>query len=409
MSTTTATARAVEPRESPPYPLGPPERLDLAPGYGPLLAAPRMTRVRMPYGGDAWLAVRYEHVREVMSCPHITRELVAAPEALPRRLPEPPPGGSIMTMDGAEHARLRRLVNKAFTARRIEAMRADVQRLVDGLLDGMEAAGPPVDLVEALAVPLPVRVICALMGIPADDHERFRSFTETIMGAAASGPDAVRTAMGDFFAYFSELIAQRRAEPTDDLLGGLVLARDKEDRLSEQELVWLGIALLIGGHETTLNQIANFSYTLLTHPEALEDLRAHPEITPRAVEELLRYIPTGAGSARAHIATDDVELGGVTVRAGEGVVVDLGAANFDAAVFAQPHRLDLRREPNHHLAMGHSSHFCLGAQLARMELSITLTSLLRRFPGLRLAIPVEELQWNSTGLIRGLARLPVAW
>lgn len=392
-----------------PYPLGEPHRLDPDPAHRELLGRDELTRVRLPHGGEAWLAVRYDHVREALASPVISRGLAAGNPDLPRLMPEPPPAGTIMTLDGAAHTRVRRLAAKAFTARRIEGMRGEIQGFVDELVDAMDAAGPPADLVSQVAVPLPLRVICTLLGVPLADRTHFRAFTEKVMGTTAFGSDEVRTAMADFFGYFAGLVAGRRAAPTDDLLGALVLARDEEDRLDEQELIWLGVALLIGGHETTLNQIANFVYVLLDHPEQLADLRAHPEIAPRAVEELLRFVPTGAGSAHASIATEDVELGGVTVRKGEGVVVDLGAANYDPRVFRDPYRLDLRREPNHHLALGYSAHFCLGAQLARVELELALTTLLRRFPGLRLAVPAGELEWNTGGLIRGLRRLPVTW
>jgi cytochrome P450 len=392
-----------------PYPLGEPYRLELDPAYQDLLGGDELTRVRLPFGGTSWLAVRYDHVREALASPTLSRTLAAGNPDLPRQMPEPPPPGAIMALDGEEHTRLRRLVGKAFTARRIEGMRDEIQRLVDELIDTMAATGSPADLVSHVAVPLPLRVICNLLGVPVEDQEHFRSFTEKVMGTTAFGSEEVQTAMAEFFGYLAKLVAERRASPTDDLLSALVLARDEDDRLSEQELVWLGVALLIGGHETTLNQIANFTYVLLNHPEQLAEFRAHPEIAPRAIEELLRFVPTGAGSAHATIATEDMVLGGVTVHKGEGVVVDLAAANYDPRVFRDPQRLDLRREPNHHLALGHSAHFCLGAQLARVELQLVFTTLLRRFPDLRLAVPADELEWNTGGLIRGLKRLPVAW
>ncbi|WP_326691138.1 MULTISPECIES: cytochrome P450 [unclassified Streptomyces] len=391
------------------YPLGEPTRLDLHPGYASLLAEAPMIRVNMPHGGTAWLATGYEAVREVMSSPAVSRAAAAENPGIPRLLPEPPPAGTIMTIDPPEHSRLRRLVSKAFTARRVEAMRPRIQKAVDELLDGMARDGAPADLVRHLAVPLPVRVICEIMGVPVEDEKHFRAFTEGIMGTTAFDSDEVKAAMGSFFGYFAQLIAERRANPTDDLLGALVTARDDEDSLSEQELVWLGVALLIGGHETTLNQITNFAYVLLGEPERAQELREHPELMPRAVEELLRYVPTGAGSAFASLVTEDTVLHGVPVAAGEAVIVDLGAANRDPAAFGHPDELDFHRETNHHLAMGHGAHFCLGAQLARMELQIALGTLLDRFPGLRLAVPEEGLSWRSGSLIRGLEELPVAW
>lgn len=409
--TTTGPQPPAARREQPPlaYPLGEPTRLDLHPGYARLLAESPLTRVTMPHGGTAWLATGYEAVREVMSSPAVSRAAAAENPAIPRLLPEPPPAGTIMTLDPPEHSRLRRLVSKAFTARRVEAMRSRIQKAVDELLDDMVAHGTPADLVRQLAVPLPVRVICEVMGVPVEDEKHFRAFTEGIMGTTAFDSDEVKAAMGNFFGYFAQLVAQRRADPTDDLLGALVTARDDDDKLSEQELVWLGVALLIGGHETTLNQITNFTYVLLGNPARAQELREHPELWPRAVEELLRYVPTGAGSAFASLVTEDTVLHGVPVAAGEAVIVDLGAANRDPAAFDHPDELDFHREPNHHLAMGHGAHFCLGAQLARMELHIALGTLLDRFPGLRLAVPEEDLTWRTGSLIRGLDELPVAW
>ncbi|CAL9411939.1 cytochrome P450 [Streptomyces sp. enrichment culture] len=404
-------AQQQEQREQPPlaYPFGDPSRLDLHHAYGRLLAEAPLTRVTMPHGGTAWLATGYEAVREVMSSPAVSRAAAAENPAIPRLMPEPPPAGTIMTLDPPEHSRLRRLVSKAFTARRVEAMRPRIQKAVDELLDDMVAHGAPADLVRHLAVPLPVRVICEVMGVPVEDEKHFRAFTEGIMGTTAFDSDEVKAAMGNFFGYFAQLVAERRANPTDDLLGALVTARDDDDKLTEQELVWLGVALLIGGHETTLNQITNFAYVLLHNPARAQELREHPELWPRAVEELLRYVPTGAGSAFASLVTEDTVLHGVPVAAGEAVIVDLGAANRDPAAFDHPDELDFHREPNHHLAMGHGAHFCLGAQLARTELHIALGTLLSRFPGLRLAVAEEDLVWRTGSLIRGLDEMPVAW
>ncbi|WP_055499089.1 cytochrome P450 [Streptomyces albus] len=409
--TTTDRQPTAQQREQPPlaYPFGEPSRLDLHHAYGRLLAEAPLTRVTMPHGGTAWLATGYEAVREVMSSPAVSRAAAAENPAIPRLMPEPPPAGTIMTLDPPEHSRLRRLVSKAFTARRVEAMRPRIQKAVDELLDDMVAHGAPADLVRHLAVPLPVRVICEVMGVPVEDEKHFRAFTEGIMGTTAFDSDEVKAAMGNFFGYFAQLVAERRANPTDDLLGALVTARDDDDKLTEQELVWLGVALLIGGHETTLNQITNFTYVLLHNPARAQELREHPELWPRAVEELLRYVPTGAGSAFASLVTEDTVLHGVPVAAGEAVIVDLGAANRDPAAFDHPDELDFRREPNHHLAMGHGAHFCLGAQLARTELHIALGTLLSRFPGLRLAVAEEDLVWRTGSLIRGLDEMPVAW
>jgi cytochrome P450 len=206
------------------------------------------------------------------------------------------------------------------------------------------------------------------------------------------------------------LIAQRRERPTDDLIGALVRARDEDnDRLTEQEMVRLAAGLLAAGHETTVTQIPNFVYVLLTHPEQLRQLRAEPDLVPSAVEELMRFVPLGVASSFARYALEDVELGGVLVRAGEPVIGSVASANRDEEVFAQPDTLDLTRSTNPHIGFGHGAHHCVGAQLARMELQVAIATLLERLPGLRFAGPEEELEWKSGLLVRGLKRMPVAW
>ncbi|MDI5942023.1 cytochrome P450, partial [Micromonospora sp. DH15] len=213
----------------------------------------------------------------------------------------------------------------------------------------------------------------------------------------------------NLFAYMGELIARRRDEPTDDLIGAMVRARDADDRLSEEEVVQLAAGLLAAGHETTVTQIPNFAYVLLQHPDEWARLRADRTLVPRAVEELMRFVPLGATAAFARYAKEDVEIGGVLVRAGEPVVVSIPSANRDETVFADADRLDLGREVNPHLGFGHGVHHCVGAQLARMELQVVLDTLLDRTPGLRLAVPEPELVWKSGLLVRGLTAMPVAW
>jgi len=209
--------------------------------------------------------------------------------------------------------------------------------------------------------------------------------------------------------YMAGLVGQRRREPTDDLLGALVLARDEGDRLTEQELISLAMTLLAGGHETTANQIANSVYLLLTHPDQLALLRSRPEPIPGAVEEMMRFVPLAATAGTPRYATADVELTGGTVPAGDAVLVFVPAANRDPRVFPDPDRLDVTRGPAAQLALGHGAHHCLGAGLARMELQVALGSLLERFPGLRLAVDKDELRWKAGTLVRGPLALPVAW
>lgn len=390
------------------YPMGDTSRLWMDPRYDEARSKAPLVRVKMPYGGEAWLATGYAEVKVVLSDPRFSR--AAAPQAdAPRLLPEPPPSGSVLTMDPPEHTRLRKLVAKAFTARRIEALRPRVQEIVDGLLDDLAKQGSPADLKKFLAEPLPVTVICEVLGVPAEDRETFRGLTDAVMSTTVFTSDEAQAAMGQFFGYLSQLVASKRARPTDDLLSAMVLATDADDRLDDTELVWLGVALLIGGHETTLNQISNFAYVLLTHDDVLAKLRANLDMVPHAVEELLRYIPLNTGSAYGVMAKEDIAFGDLVVRAGETVVPCIAGANRDPRVFAAPDKFDIARLDIPHISFGFGAHHCIGAQLARLELQVTIASLVQRFPDLRLAVPEDEVRWRKGTLIRGVESLPVAW
>ncbi|WP_433760081.1 cytochrome P450 [Nocardia sp. CA-135398] len=391
------------------FPFSTPVRLDIDPLYARLRREEPISRVRLPYGGEGWLVTRYQDVKQVLADPRFSRAVAVEREDIPRTTPEPARRNSLLSMDPPEHTRLRKLVVKAFTGRRVQALRPRAEQIVDERLDEIERCGPPADLVQLLALPLPVTVICEMLGVPPQDQHRFREFSDTVLSTTAHTREQISTARAGLEAYLAELVAQRREEPTDDLLGALVAARDDEDRLSEAELVNLGIGLLIAGHETTANQIANFCYVLLTEPDRWELLCGRPELVPSAVEELLRYVQLGSGGSFPRIATEDLELGGVEIRSGESVFVNTQAANRDETVFDDPEYLDLTRERNPHMAFGHGAHHCLGAQLARVELRVALGSLLRRFPTLHLAVPVDEVPWKTGLLVRGPKALPVAW
>ncbi|GAA1284229.1 cytochrome P450 [Saccharothrix xinjiangensis] len=390
------------------YPFGDPVRLDLNPGYAPLRAEQPALRVRLPYGEDCWLITRYEDVKTVLSDPRFSRARAAGREEVPRVTPEAAPAGSMLSMDPPEHSRLRKLIARGFTSRRVREFRPRTQEIVDGLLDRVEQAGPPADLVSSLALPLPVSVISQMLGVPTEDHYRFRDFSATVLSTTAHTREEVVAARAALEEYLGELADQRRREPGEDLMSALVAAHD-DDRLTDKELTQTGITLLVGGHESTASQFACSVYLLLERPERWALLRDEPELVPSAVEELLRFIPLGSGGAFARIATEDVELGGVLVRAGEAVVASTNSANRDDRVFDDPDVLDLGREHNPHLAFGGGVHVCLGAQLARGELQVALTSLLARFPGLRLAVPPEEVLWRQGSLLRSPVELPVTW
>ncbi|WP_225727902.1 MULTISPECIES: cytochrome P450 [unclassified Nocardia] len=391
------------------YPFGEPFRLDMHPQYAKLRSDEPVSRVRLPYGGDGWLVTRYEDVKQVLADPRFSRAITVDREDIPRTTPEPARAGSLLSMDPPEHTRLRKLVAKAFTGRRVELLRPRAQQIVDERLDEIERCGPPADLVRQLALPLPVTVICEMLGIPPEEQHRFRDFSDAVLSTTAYTREQINDARDALEAYLAEVVAQRREHPTDDLMSALVAARDNEDRLSEEELVSLGVTLLVAGHETTANQIANFTYLLLSEREQWELLRGRPDLVPEAVEELLRYVQLGSGGGFARVATEDIELSGVTVRAGEAVFVNTQSANRDERVFEASERLDLTRKINPHLAFGHGVHHCLGAQLARLELQVAIGTLLRRFPELRIAVPIDEVPWKKGLLVRGPVALPVSW
>jgi cytochrome P450 len=390
------------------YPFSAPDRLQLDPTYQRLRAEEPLARVRLPFGEPAWLATRHSDVRFVLGDARFSRAASVGrdePRITPRQIE-----GGILSMDPPDHTRLRRLVAKAFTARRVEQLRPPARRFADELLTDMIDKGPPADLVAHFATPLPVRVICELLGVPYADRDRFHVWSEAIVSTTSLSDEQVRDYLDSLYGYIAGLIAQRRQQPSDDLLSAMVEARDTDqDRLTETELVQLAAGLLAAGHETTVTQIPNFIYVLLTHPEQWARLRAEPELIGVAVEELMRYVPLGVAASFARYARCDVEVGGVLVRSGEPVIGSLSAANRDPSVFDDPDRLDLAREHNPHLGFGHGVHHCLGAQLARMELQVAVDAVVRRLPDLRFAVPEAELSWKSGLLVRGLRELPVTW
>ncbi|MGI5121298.1 cytochrome P450 [Marinactinospora thermotolerans] len=391
-----------------PYPFGEADRLRLDPRYAEARSRQPLLRIRMPYGDEGWLVTRYEDVRTVLADPRFSRALAARSDE-PRTRPVGSDDSGILGMDPPDHTRLRRLVSRAFTVRRVERLRPRMAEIAEGLAEEMLEQGPPVDLVEAFALPLPVTVICELLGVPYADRERFRRWSEAFLSTTALSAEEIDRSFAEIYDYMHGLVELRRTHPADDLITGLVEAGDAQDRLGEEEMVKLAIGLLVAGHETTASQIPNFVYTLLTRPGAWERLADDPGLVPSAVEELMRHIPLGASSAFPRYALEDVELSGGVVRAGQPVVVSLAAANRDPEIFDDPEELVLERASNPHIGFGHGPHHCLGAQLARAELQVGLRTLLDRFPDLRFAVPEPELSWKSGMLVRGLKAMPVTW
>ncbi|MCS7476282.1 cytochrome P450 [Umezawaea endophytica] len=393
-----------EPRN---YPFGEADRLELDPTYEELRRTEPVARVRLPYGGDAWLVTKYDDVKTVLSDLRFSRAAVLGQD-VPRAMPMIQDRQSILSMDPPEHGRLRKLVAKGFTMRRVEQLRDRAQEIVDGLLDEMEKEGSPADLVEALNMPLPITIICEMLGVPYDDRAEFRNWSDRALAITAFTPEEITAGFENLQGYIAELVAERRQSPTDDVLGTLVTARDEGDRLTEEELVNFGVTLLVAGHETTANQLGNFLYTLLSNPDRLAELRADPDLVPAAVEELLRITPLGGSAGFPRIATEDVELSGVTIPAGDAVFIGQ-AGNRDPAVFPDPNRIDFHRENNAHVAFGHGVHHCVGAPLARMELQVAIGTLLSRYPALELAVPVDEVPFKKGRLVRGPRELLVRW
>ncbi len=315
----------------------------------------------------------------------------------------------LLTKDGDDHRRLRRLVTKAFTPRIVEQLRPRVQEIADELLDRVEGQGR-MDLVDDYAFPLPITVIAELLGIPVGDRDRFRVWSNTFVLPPLTEElqEQFVAHTEEFVAYLDGLFATRRADPRDDLVSALVQAEEAGDHLSENELYSMVVLLIVAGHETTVSLITNAVLALLQNPAALAELQADPSGMPAAVEELLRY-DSPVERTITRWATTDVELGGHTIARGDLVIAILGSANRDPDRFPAPDTLDLARGDTHHLGFGRGSHYCLGAPLARVEADIALRTLFSRLPDLQLAIAEEELYWRPIPLFRSLASLPVTW
>ncbi len=359
-----------------------------------------------------WVLTRYEDVVATLRDPRAIKEPIAAFVAARFGAPVPSVGFSMLDRDPPDHTRLRGLVSKAFTPKMVEQLRPDVQALVDGLLDRVEGAGT-MDLIEEFAYPIPVTVICLMLGVPVEDRERFKQWGLDIargLDAIMLPPDSevARRSMVSRLAlaeYFRELIAERRATPRADVLSGLIAAEEAGDRLSEHELLATCILLLIAGHETTVNLIGNGTLALLRHPDQLRLLRERPALIGGAVEELLRF--DGPVQRTARIPDADITLRGCTIPKGELVMPFIGAADRDPAQFPDPDRLDITRTDNRHIAFGLGIHFCLGAPLARVEGQIAINTLLRRLP--RLALATERPVFRQSLTLRGLESLRVSF
>ncbi|MFE9567421.1 cytochrome P450 [Streptomyces sp. NPDC006692] len=386
------------------------EALEFDPQLGRMLADEPVARIRMAYGeGEAWLVTRYEDVRTVTTDRRFSRSAVTGRD-FPRMTPEPiVQDESINLMDPPDSTRLRGLVAKSFTPKHVARMRERTQLVVDELLGRMAAQGSPADFVEHVAAPLPLVTICEVLAIPAHERDWLRSHALTMMNIGAAAREAAVRAKAELRAYFTDLTAARRRAPGDDLISTLATARDGDELLDDQELAVMAMVLLITGQDTTTYQLGNIAYTLLTKPDVLDALRAHPDRFPSVLDELLRFIPFRKGVGIPRVATEDVELSGVLIKAGDVVHVSYLTANRDTLKFDRPHEVDLDRGAVPHMAFGWGAHHCLGAPLAQMELEVAFTSLLTRFPSLRLDGGAGEVPWNTHSIWRYPLALPVAW
>jgi cytochrome P450 len=383
-------------------------RLDADPLYAQLGREEPVSRVQLPYGRPAYLVTSYELNKLVLGDQRFSREATLAGDN-PREDPvDLQVAESILSMDPPKHTRIRHLVGKAFTPRRVELLRPRARQIAASLIDGMKATGPPADLVQSYSFAFPATVICELLGIPEADRHQFRSWSAGMSSTSTVSAEEQLQIFLDLFAYFGKLFEVRRRRPGNDLLSALAQARENDDRLTEEELTFQAVGLLVGGRETTAHQITNVVYMLLTHPAQLDLLRARPELLNSAVEELLRFIVLGS-AVNPRIATTDVQLGDVLVRAGEPVLAALTGANRDDTVFDHPDELDITRQPNPHLTFGYGAHFCPGAQLARMELQVSLETILSRLPGLRIDVPEADLSWQEGTVMRSVTALPLCW
>ncbi|MEU1441295.1 MULTISPECIES: cytochrome P450 family protein [Streptomyces] len=365
-------------------------------------------RVAGTDGNPAWLVTRYEDVREALANPLLSMDKKHALPGSYQGLSLPPAlDANLLNMEAPDHTRIRRLVVRAFTARRIEQLRTPVRETADRLLDALGPHGSA-DLMTAYAAPLPITVICDLLGIPGEHRRDFRAWTDVLVAPDPTRPGAAKEAVAAMLGFLTQLLADKRKKPADDLLSDLIAVRDEGDRLSEDELMSLAFLILFAGYENTVQLIGNAILGLLTHPDQLAALRANPERFPNAVEEFARHEGPALLAIR-RFPVEDVTIGAVTVPAGETVLLSLAAANRDPARFPDPERLDLGRDASGHLALGRGIHYCVGAPLARLETEIAVSALLERLPDLALDTDPAELRWRPSLRARGLLALPVTY
>ncbi|MFF8288220.1 cytochrome P450 [Streptomyces sp. NPDC016309] len=376
--------------------------------YAPLREARPLSRITLYDGRSVWVVTGHAAARALLSDQRLSTDSTHESFPIPterfaavrsRRR------AALLGVDDPEHNLQRRMLIPSFTLKRTAALRPRIQRTVDDLVDAMVAQGPPAELVSAFALPVPSIVICDLLGVPYADHEFFESQSRRLL----RGPTGADTedARDQLEGYLGDLVERKRDKPGNGVLDDLVAQQLAHGHLDKQLLVELATILLVAGHETTANMISLGTFTLLRHPEQLAELRADPALMPAAVEELLRFLSIADGMLR--VATEDIEVAGVTIRADEGVVFSTSVINRDTSAYDDPDTLDWHRSARHHVAFGFGIHQCLGQNLARAEMEIALGTLFARLPGLRLAAPAGEIPFKPGDTIQGMIELPVTW
>ncbi|WP_328335946.1 MULTISPECIES: cytochrome P450 [unclassified Streptomyces] len=365
--------------------------------------------VELPSGDQALLITGYADMRAVLSDERVSRDLTR-------------PGTARMTKDNVmfqdphispdppEHTRMRRLITKAFTPKRVEELRPRTEKVVAELLDAMEKGPRPADLNEALAFPLTIRMTCELLGVPLEDQHKFRSWTDHFLSVSRFTGEEIGRARGELIAYVQQLVATKRETPGNDLISAMIAVQDDDQSgLSEYELVYWAMLLLIAGYETTAGQLGSSLVVLLSRPEELARLHADPSLVPSAVEELLRLQVMGSSLSMLRYVKEDIVVGGVLIPAGSSIIPSIESANMDPDAFTDPETFDITRQDNHHVTFSTGIHFCSGAALARMELQVAVEGVMRRFPELRLTAPADELPRNEGALIQNFVEIPVQW
>lgn len=392
------------------YPMARTCPFDPPPEYARLRSEAPFTRVRLWDGTQPWLLTRYDDMRVVLSNPDFSAEpnREGYPHVFEGRMVADKADQSFLRLDNPEHDRLRRMVTAEFTVKRVQALRPQIQQIVDRLTDNLLAGPRPVDFVEHFSSPLPTEVITQLLGIPFSDHDFFHRATQIQFGSK-SDPAEVRTSLAELFEYLDELISRKEREPEDDIVSRLVASQLQPGHVTRQQLINITRLLLSAGHQTTQNMTALGVLTLLQNPDQLKAIQEDHSLIRGAVEELLRYSSILHTGAR-RVALRDIDVNGHLVKKGEGVICAIPSANRDESLFPNPDVVDIRRDTAAaHVAFGYGMHQCLGQVLARTELQIVFATLFDRIPDLRLAVPVEQLNFRHDMFVYGVHELPVTW